>query len=134
MVEMQETSEMLRGATHRSLLILDEVGRGTGTFDGLSLAQAILEYILNTCQSLTLFATHYHQLTEMVKSFPQLKNAHMQVEGNPQSGRIEFLYQLKEGATRQSYGIHVARLAGLPSSVTQRAESLLNHFENPLGT
>ena len=131
MVEMKETSEMLREATSRSLLILDEVGRGTSTFDGLSLAQAILEYILSTCQSCTLFATHYHELTEMVKSFPQLKNAHMQVEGSLQSGRIEFLYQLSEGATKQSYGIHVAKLAGLPFSVTQRAESLLRHLEGP---
>ena len=129
MVEMKETSEMLKKATNRSLLVLDEVGRGTSTFDGLSLAQAILEYILNTCQSYTLFATHYHELTKMAKFFPQLVNAHMLVEGNPQSGHIEFLYHLSEGATNQSYGIHVAKLAGLPSSITQRAENLLKNLE-----
>lgn len=130
MVEMKETAEMLQAATPRSLVILDEVGRGTSTFDGMSLAQAILEYLLETARSMTLFATHYHELTALSARYPQLINAHMAI--HEKGGQISFLHSLVKGPANKSYGIQVARLAGLPSSVTKRAAQILKELEtNP---
>ena len=128
MVEMTETALMLKSATKDSLLILDEVGRGTATFDGMCLAQAILEYILTTLGNHVFFATHYHELTELEKTFPQIKNAHMKVIDH-ENNQIEFLHILADGSAGQSYGVKVAELAGLPQSVTVRAAALLAKLE-----
>ena len=129
MVEMTETATMLKEATAQSLLILDEIGRGTATFDGLCLAQSILEHILQHVKAHTLFATHYHELSDLQDQYPQyLKNVHMKITEN--KGHIEFLYVLKSGPAGKSYGIQVAELAGLPKSVTQRAFELLNQIES----
>ena len=132
MVEMKETAEMLENATENSLVILDEVGRGTSTYDGMSLAQAILEYLLDTRRSMTLFATHYHEITELGANYPQLLNAHMAIhERKTDKGPdITFLHQLVKGPANKSYGIHVAKLAGLPASVTRRAGSILKGLES----
>lgn len=127
MVEMTETSEMLKKSSERSLLILDEIGRGTSTFDGMSLAQAILEYLLDHKKAMTLFATHYHELTSLDEKYKQLKNAHMTVL--EKNGEIRFLHTLKMGPAQKSYGIQVARLAGLPAEITQRAQNLLKTLE-----
>ncbi len=128
MVEMTETAEMLKKSTKSSLLILDEIGRGTSTFDGMSLAQAILEYLLMNKGAMTFFATHYHELTSLEEKYPQLKNAHMTVL--EKAGEIRFLHTLKLGPAQKSYGIQVARLAGLPSEITERASGLLKGLEN----
>jgi DNA mismatch repair protein MutS len=127
MVEMTEAAEMLRHAGPRSLVILDEVGRGTSTYDGMSLAQAILEHLLAQSRATTLFATHYHELTRLAERYPQLKNAHMEI--HERNGEITFLHQLAAGSANKSYGIHVARLAGLPASVTRRAADILKRAE-----
>lgn len=129
MVEMTETASMLKSATQNSLLILDEVGRGTATFDGMSLAQAILEYILVSLKSHVLFATHYHELTNLETSFSQILNAHMQVL-DKNNGQIEFLHVLKPGPAGKSYGVQVAELAGLPETITQRAYDILQKLEH----
>lgn len=128
MVEMTETAQMLKKATPKSLLILDEIGRGTSTFDGMSLAQAILEHLLSDLKAMTFFATHYHELTSLSQVYPQLKNAHMSV--TDKNGEIRFLHTLTHGPAMKSYGIQVAKLAGLPSSVTMRAQSLLKSLSN----
>jgi len=127
MVEMQETSEMLKRANSKSLLILDEVGRGTSTFDGMSLAQAILEHIVKSVRSVTLFATHYHEMTGLEFEYPQVKNGHMTV--SEKNGEIQFLHTLVRGPAQKSYGIQVAKLAGVPQVVTKRAEVLLKQHE-----
>lgn len=128
MVEMTETATMLKQATANSLLILDEVGRGTATFDGLCLAQSILEHILVNVKSQVFFATHYHELTSMEQNFSQVKNVHMKIHDH--SGKIEFLHILNFGPAGQSYGVQVAELAGLPKSITERAKTLLGDLEN----
>lgn len=128
MVEMTETALMIESATKDSLLILDEVGRGTATFDGMCLAQSILEYILKRLGSHVFFATHYHELTALEKTFSQIKNTHMQVIDH-KDGKIEFLHILTSGSAGQSYGVKVAELAGLPSEVTARAKALLANLE-----
>jgi DNA mismatch repair protein MutS len=128
MVEMTETAQMLKSATQNSLLILDEVGRGTATFDGMALAQSILEYILNNLKNHVFFATHYHELTALEKTFSQIKNAHMKVL-DQKDGSIEFLHILSQGPAGNSYGVKVAELAGIPVEITKRAESLLRQFE-----
>ncbi|OFZ31945.1 MAG: DNA mismatch repair protein MutS [Bdellovibrionales bacterium RIFCSPHIGHO2_01_FULL_40_29] len=130
MVEMTETAQLLNAATENSLLILDEIGRGTATFDGLCLAQAILEYILSHLKTHVFFATHYHELTVLDQKFPQIKNKYMQVLSK-ENGQIEFLHILTSGAVGQSYGVQVAELAGLPREIIQRATSLLKTFETP---
>ena len=127
MVEMQETAEMLRGAGPGSLVILDEVGRGTSTYDGMSLAQAILEYFMTRIRSYTLFATHYHELTGL-EDGQRLVNRHMTLSES-QKG-ISFGYLLAEGAAGKSYGIQVAKLAGLPETLVKRACQVLQHFES----
>jgi DNA mismatch repair protein MutS len=127
MVEMTETAEMLKKSTKASLLILDEIGRGTSTFDGMSLAQAILEYLLTYKGAMTFFATHYHELTALEGKYRQLRNAHMTVL--EKNGEIHFLHTLKLGPAQKSYGIQVAKLAGLPAEITERATGLLKNLE-----
>jgi len=129
MVEMQETAHILHQATNRSLVILDEIGRGTSTFDGLSIARAVAEY-LHDWQEMglkTLFATHYHELTDLAQSRPRVKN--MNVAVKEWGDQVIFLHKLAEGGTNRSYGIHVARLAGLPEAVVQRAREILRELE-----
>ena len=128
MVEMTETSAMLKNATKDSLVILDEVGRGTSTFDGMCLAQSILEHLLSDVKALTFFATHYHELTTLDQSFSQIMNAHMTVA--ERNGEIRFLHTLVKGPALKSYGVQVAELAGLPATVTKRAKSLLREIES----
>ena len=128
MVEMKESVEILKQADEHSLVILDEIGRGTATYDGMSLAQAILEYLVQKKRSLIFFATHYHELSNLAKNFPKIRNAHLSV--SEKEGHIEFLYTLLSGALAQSYGIHVARLAGFPGEVVKRAEELLKKRED----
>ncbi len=127
MVEMAETSAILRRATSRSLLILDEIGRGTSTFDGLSIAWAIAEYIHDTVTARTLFATHYHELCDLARERPQVLNLSMGVREI--EGRVVFLRKLVAGGASRSYGIQVARLAGLPESVVARAQEVLANLE-----
>jgi DNA mismatch repair protein MutS len=127
MVEMSETANILNNATPRSLVILDEIGRGTSTFDGLSLAWSIVEYLHNQAGAKTLFATHYHELTELAQRLPRLKNFNVAVrEWNDQ---IVFLRKILEGGTDKSYGIQVARLAGVPKPVLERAKEILGNLE-----
>ena len=127
MVEMSETANILNNATQRSLIILDEIGRGTSTFDGLSLAWSIVEYVHNQIGAKTLFATHYHELTELGTRLPRVKNCHVAVrEWNEQ---IIFLRKIVAGGTDKSYGIQVARLAGVPKQVLERAKEILSNLE-----
>jgi DNA mismatch repair protein MutS len=127
MVEMIETSNILRFATPESLVILDEVGRGTATFDGLSLAWAIVEHLHESVRPLTLFATHYHELTELADLLPRVVNRTMAVK--EWEDRIVFLRRVAPGSADKSYGIHVAKLAGLPDSVIGRAQQVLRNLE-----
>lgn len=127
MVEMSETANILNNATPRSLIVLDEIGRGTSTFDGLSLAWSIVEHLHNAVGAKTLFATHYHELTELAQRLTRLKNYNVAVrEWNEQ---IVFLRKIVEGGTDKSYGIQVARLAGVPREVVQRAKQILGNLE-----
>jgi DNA mismatch repair protein MutS len=130
MVEMQETANILNSATRRSLVIMDEIGRGTSTFDGLSIAWAVAEYLhdLNDMGVKTLFATHYHELTELARSKPRVKNYNIAVK--EWNDEIIFLRKLVAGATNRSYGIQVARLAGIPGPVVKRAKKILYTIEN----
>jgi DNA mismatch repair protein MutS len=128
LVEMNETANILHNATERSLIILDEVGRGTSTFDGISIAWAVCEYILNKIKARTLFATHYHELTELEKDYPQVKNFQFLVK--EWSGQIIFLRKIARGASSVSYGIEVANIAGIPSEVIKRAKEILVRFES----
>ena len=127
MVEMSETANILNNATPRSLIILDEIGRGTSTFDGLSLAWSIVEHLHNAVGAKTLFATHYHELTELAQRLPRLKNFNVAVREWHDS--IVFLRKIVEGGTDKSYGIHVARLAGVPKEVLERAKQILVNLE-----
>jgi DNA mismatch repair protein MutS len=128
MVEMTEAASILNSATERSLVILDEVGRGTSTYDGMSLAWAIAEYLHDDVQALTLFATHYHELTRLAEILPGCRNHKATVEET--GGEIVFLHRIEEGAESSSYGVHVARLAGLPPQVTDRAGEILYRLES----
>ncbi len=127
MVEMTEVAEILRSADDRSLVLLDEVGRGTSTFDGLAIAWATLRHLHDATGARSILATHYHQLTELVRSLPAARNAHLAVREGPDG--IVFLHRLVPGSTDRSYGIHVARLAGLPEGVLAEAERLLRQLE-----
>ena len=127
MVEMTEAANAIRNATSNSLILFDELGRGTATFDGMSLAQAILEYINNKIGCKTLFSTHYHELTDLENTLTKLKNKHVSAE--EKDGKITFLHKVKDGSVDKSYGINVARLANLPSEVTDRAEEILKIYE-----
>jgi DNA mismatch repair protein MutS len=127
MVEMNETANILNNATDRSLIILDEIGRGTSTFDGISIAWAVAEYIHAKLRARTLFATHYHELTELALTMDRVKNYTVAIkEWNDQ---IIFLRRVVEGGADKSYGIQVARLAGLPPAVIQRAREVLANLE-----
>ena len=128
MVEMIEANNAISNATENSLVLFDELGRGTATFDGMSLAQSIIEYIHNNVKSKTLFSTHYHELTDLDKTLKHLKNIH--VSAYEENGNITFLHKIKEGSVDKSYGIHVAKLAGLPNTITDRAKNILNIYEN----
>jgi len=127
MVEMTETAAILNTATPRSLILLDEIGRGTSTYDGLAIAWAVVEYIHSTSKAKTLFATHYHELTELDR-LPGVKNFHVSVKEN--AGGIVFLRKVEPGAADRSYGIEVAKLAGLPPDVIVRAREVLHEHEN----
>ena len=129
MVEMKEVNNILRHATKDSLIILDEVGRGTSTFDGLSLAWAILEYIINKIHSKTLFATHYHELIDLEHVFNCVKNKHIQVIEDNENDEIVFLRKLMDGGANKSYGIAVAKLAGIPIEVINRSKIILDSIE-----
>jgi DNA mismatch repair protein MutS len=129
MVEMVETANILNNATPRSLIILDEIGRGTSTYDGLSIARAVAEYIHSYPRlgAKTLFATHYHELVELASFLPRVKNFNVAV--SEQGGEVTFLYKIVPGGVDKSYGIHVAKLAGLPKSVVHRAQEVLSGLE-----
>ena len=128
MVEMTETANILNNATDRSLIILDEVGRGTSTFDGVSIAWAVAEFIVQHLKTRTLFATHYHELTELAMLFDRIKNYNIAVR--EWQDEIIFLRSIVEGGTDKSYGIHVARLAGVPREVIERAKVILGNLES----
>jgi DNA mismatch repair protein MutS len=127
MVEMAETAEILRHASEKSLIILDEIGRGTSTYDGLSIAWALVEHFIKKLKSLTLFATHYHELIELAESLPEAKNFTVRTE--QKNGKVQFLYELIEQGATQSFGIHVAELAGLPKEVLKRSKEILKELE-----
>jgi DNA mismatch repair protein MutS len=127
MVEMTETANIINNASARSLLILDEIGRGTSTFDGLSIAWAVVEHLQKHTRARTLFATHYHELTELADLLPTVKNVHVSVKETP--NEIIFLRRVEPGSADKSYGIEVARLAGLPKSVVERAREVLKKHE-----
>ena len=127
MVEMKEANTAISEATEHSLILFDELGRGTATYDGMSLAQAILEYIHDKIKAKTMFSTHYHELTSLEKDLKHLKNVH--VSAVEKDGKITFLHKVKNGAVDKSYGIHVASLAHLPDSLIKRADEILNVYE-----
>jgi DNA mismatch repair protein MutS len=129
MTEMIETAEILHHASPRSLILLDELGRGTSTFDGLAVARSVLEFIHNhpKLKTRTLFATHYHELAELQGVLPHLENLHFLIEEN--AGELSFKYRLEKGTALKSYGVYAAKLAGLPKPVIRRAEQLLNEYE-----
>ena len=128
MVEMIEATTALKNATKSSLILFDELGRGTATYDGMSLAQAILEYVNNEIGCKTLFSTHYHELTKLEKELKHLKNKH--VSASEDGENIIFLHKVKDGSVDKSYGINVAKLAGLPNEVLRRASEILVAYEN----
>ena len=129
MVEMNETASILHNLSDRSLVLLDEIGRGTSTYDGISIAWAIAEFLHEHIgRPKTLFATHYHELNEMADSYPRIHNAHVAVR--EVGGKVLFLRKLVPGGTDRSFGIHVARMAGMPSSVIERAQKVLHHLES----
>ena len=130
MVEMNETANILNNATDHSLVLLDEVGRGTSTFDGVSIAWAVAEYLHNTvdCRPRTFFATHYHELTELEALLPRVANLHITVK--EWNDTIVFLRKIVEGGSSHSYGIQVAGLAGVPNAVITRAREILGNLES----
>jgi DNA mismatch repair protein MutS len=130
MVEMMEAANILNNATHKSLIILDEIGRGTSTYDGLSIAWAVAEFIHNhpKLRAKTLFATHYHELIDLASSLPRVKNFNVAVV--EEEGKVIFLRKVIPGGADKSYGIHVAQLAGLPMSVVHRAQEVLAGLES----
>ena len=127
MVEMNEANNAVTNATSSSLVLFDELGRGTATYDGIALAQAIIEYIHDNIKCKMLFSTHYHELTTLDKKLKYLKNVH--VSAYEEDGKITFLHKIKDGSVDKSYGIHVARLAELPNKLIKRADEILAHYE-----
>lgn len=127
MVEMTEANEALQNATKRSLVLFDEIGRGTATYDGMALAGAIVQYLHDEVGAKVLFATHFHELTDLEQTLPRLKNIH--VGATEENGKLIFLHKILPGPADQSYGIHVAQLAGLPRKVLRKATKLLNRLE-----
>lgn len=128
MIEMEEANYAIANATDKSLILFDELGRGTATYDGMSLAEAILEYIHNNIKAKTMFSTHYHELTNLEKKLKHLKNVH--VSAIEEDGKITFLHKIKNGSVDKSYGIHVASLANLPKELIDNATKTLNQYEN----
>jgi DNA mismatch repair protein MutS len=129
MVEMQELSNILHSATDDSLVILDEVGRGTATYDGISIAWAATEYLVNEVGAKTLFATHYHELTTLGDHLEPVENVHVAVDGDPDDADdVTFLRTVREGPTDRSYGVHVADLAGVPEPVVDRSRDVLDRL------
>ena len=128
MVEMTEANRALQSATSHSLILFDEIGRGTSTYDGMALAQAMIEYIATCVHAKTLFSTHYHELTTLVDSIGVVRNEHVMVKED--NNKVTFLYKIKQGSADRSYGINVARLAGLPDAVLDRAASLQKELES----
>jgi DNA mismatch repair protein MutS len=130
MVEMNETARILNTCTSRSLILMDEIGRGTSTYDGVSIAWSLVEYLHETQGRMarTLFATHYHELNDLEGKFPRVKNFNVSVR--EAGGRILFLRKLIPGGTEHSFGIQVAEMAGMPRQVSERARELLTHFES----
>ena len=128
MVEMNEANNAISNATRNSLILFDELGRGTATFDGMALAQSIIEYIHDNIHCKTLFSTHYHELTDLENNLINLKNIH--VSAYEENGNITFLHKIKDGSIDKSYGIHVAKLANLPDSLIKRANQILKVYEN----
>lgn len=131
MVEMVETANILNHATSRSLLVLDEIGRGTSTYDGLAIAWAVVEYIHNHpgLRAKTLFATHYHELTDLAERLPSVVNYNVAVDDSGDGEDVVFLRRIVPGKADRSYGVHVARMAGLPSAVVNRAAEILEDLE-----
>jgi DNA mismatch repair protein MutS len=127
MVEMQETAHILRHATPRSLILLDEIGRGTATFDGLSIAWAVAEHVASTTAAFALFATHYHELVDLAADLPSVGNLH--VSAREWKDGVVFLRKIEPGGSDRSFGIQVARLAGMPASVVARAKDILRNLE-----
>ena len=127
MVEMMEANHALQYATNRSLILFDEIGRGTSTFDGMALAQAMLEYLVQHKKGKTLFSTHYHELTAMADKLPSIRNVHVEV--HEEDEKVTFLYRMMDGKADKSYGINVARLAHLPNEVLERAKQILQELE-----
>lgn len=128
MVEMMEAQFAISSATENSLILFDELGRGTATFDGMALAQSIIEYVHHKIKAKTLFSTHYHELTDLEETLPGLENIH--VSAHEEAGDITFLHKIEKGSVDKSYGIHVAKLAQLPSSLIERAAEVLKVYEN----
>ena len=128
MVEMIEANNALSNATNKSLILFDEIGRGTSTYDGMALAQAIIEYIATILHSKTLFSTHYHELTSLEANLDNVKNVHVNV--HEEKDKITFMYKVTSGVAKRSYGINVAKLANLPTSVIDRANELLKQLES----
>ena len=127
MVEMNETAAILNNATENSLIILDEIGRGTSTFDGVSIAWSVAEHLHHNIKAKTLFATHYHVLNKLAEKSPRIKNYNVAVK--EVKGEVIFLHKLVEGGTDESYGVYVAQLAGLPRSVIERAREIQSVLE-----
>ena len=128
MVEMNEANNAIENATSNSLILFDELGRGTATFDGMALAQSIIEYIHDNIKCKTMFSTHYHELTDLESNLKYLKNVH--VSAYEENGNVTFLHKIKKGSIDKSYGIHVAKLANLPDSVIKRASDILSVYES----
>jgi DNA mismatch repair protein MutS len=130
MVEMNEAADILNNLSPRSLVLFDELGRGTSTYDGISIAWAIVEHIHEhpKAKARTLFATHYHELNEMEKSFKRIKNYNVSVK--EVDGKVIFLRKLEKGGSEHSFGIHVAKLAGMPKSIVKRANTILGQLES----
>ncbi|MEP7103198.1 MAG: DNA mismatch repair protein MutS [Candidatus Dojkabacteria bacterium] len=130
MVEMTETANILNNATSQSLIILDEVGRGTSTYDGVAIAWSIVEYLQEHIKAKTLFATHYHELISLESQYKCIKNFNVKVVDDKEKEEILFTHKIEAGSANKSYGVHVAKLAGVPVEVTKRANEILNKFEN----
>ena len=128
MVEMTEANNAITNATENSLILFDELGRGTATFDGMALAQSIIEYIHENIKAKTFFSTHYHELTDLENNLVGLKNIH--VSAYEENGNITFLHKIKNGSVDKSYGIYVAKIAKLPTSLIKRADQILKVYEN----
>ena len=123
---MTETAQILRQATMNSLVLIDEIGRGTSTYDGMALAHGTCAYLANNIKAYTLFSTHYFELTELPKQLPCIRNVHLQASVD--KGRITFLYKVEDGPANRSYGLEVAELAGIPKGVLKLAHEHLNHL------